>query len=235
MNKTNFKVSADSLKWIALITMFIDHIGAGIIEMRYPQLRTLDIVIRCIGRIAFPIFCYQIIEGYEHTRNRWKYALNLLVFLAISEIPFDFLIMERFSWGYQNVYWTLLIGLLAVMAMGFIEEKKLKAGKVLEILAAVGIALLADLLRTDYGAWGVFLIEIIFLTRKMDRRWQCLICSLFLCTHFSEIPGIVAFVLILFYNGERKNKINKYIFYSLYPAHLALYVGIRYLLGLLGV
>lgn len=235
MNKTNLKISADALKWIALITMFIDHIGAGIIEIRYPQLRPLDNIIRAIGRVAFPIFCYQIIEGYEHTRNRWKYALNLLIFLALSEIPFDLLLVGKLSWRYQNVYWTLLIGLLAVMAMGKIEERNWRFGIIPEYIVGAAFAFLAQYLRTDYGAWGVFLIEIIFLTRKMDRIWQCLICIIFLCTKRTEVAGIVAFILILFYNGERKNKINKYIFYSLYPIHLALYVGIRYLLVLLGI
>ena len=98
-NKLNTKfqtqrrgISADTLKWIALITMFIDHIGASVLE-KIPQYTTVDWVfqlnftLRLIGRISFPIYCFLLVEGFFMTRSQKKYALNLFVFALVSEIP----------------------------------------------------------------------------------------------------------------------------------------------------
>ncbi len=231
-------ISADLLKWVALITMFIDHIGAGILEKCYmPQLLKADITIRCIGRVAFPIYCFLLVEGYKYTRSRWKYAGNLLLFAFISEIPFDFLFRGGLTLSYQNVYFTLLIGMLAMIFAGMIEEKKLKMGFVLEILVFAMAAVLANIIKTDYHGWGVALIAILFFTRNLKRIYTCLLATGFVvCTalcaliSISEMVGTVAFVLIFLYNGERKGTINKYVFYSLYPIHMALYYGIRCIL-----
>lgn len=233
--KEQYKViSEDVLKWVALITMFIDHIGAGIIERCYlaePNMYTIDTVIRAVGRLAFPIYCFLLVEGYTYTHSRWKYLLNLGIFALISEIPFDYLFRGGWTLTYQNVFFTLLLGMVVMMIAGKIEEKGWGAGGViLEIVACLGIGLVAEFLRTDYNSWGVILIFLLFICRNKPRWVLCLVGSLFLLTSSSEIPGIVSFILILFCNGKRMMKINKYVFYGLYPAHLALYCGIRYLL-----
>lgn len=224
-------ISADLLKWIALITMMIDHIGAGILEKCYmPDLYEIDSIIRGIGRIAFPIYCFLVVEGYRYTRSRWKYAMNLLVFAIISEVPFDFLFRNGINFGYQNVYFTLLFGLLVMMAAGKIEEMKWRFGILLEIIICIGIALVAEFMHTDYNSWGVILIFILFIYRNKPRWMMCLAGAIFMLTNSSEIPAIISFVLIFFYSGERKGAINKYVFYSLYPIHLALYYGLRCIL-----
>lgn len=226
-------ISADALKWIALITMFIDHIGAGIIEKCYihaPNMAFIDIIIRGIGRLAFPIYCFLLVEGYQYTRSRWKYCLNLFVFALISEIPFDFLFREELTFDYQNVYFTLLLGMLAIMVAGEIEKKAWRFGIILEFLVAIGFGIIAEVLRTDYSSWGVFLIFLLFITRKSPRWVTCLAGSLFMFTQGTEVIAIISFILILFYNAKRSGKVNKYVFYGLYPAHLALYCGIRFLL-----
>ena len=243
MNDKKF-VSADLLKWIALVTMFIDHIGAGILEMCYmPDLIGIDMIIRSIGRIAFPIYCFLLVEGYKYTRSKWKYALNLLIFAFISELPFDYLFSLGVSFKYQNVYFTLLFGMLAMMIAGEIEKRDIPAGILLEILVVIPIAYIAYLFNTDYDAWGVLLIFIIFLVRNKPRWVVCISATVFVVlttlvgpiSHFIhmsslEAIGIISFVLIFFYNGKRSGKINKYVFYSLYPIHIAVYCGIRYLL-----
>lgn len=226
-------VSADLLKWLALITMFIDHIGAGIIEKCYmPQLKTFDIIIRCIGRSSFPIFCFLLVEGYVHSRNRWKYALNLLIFAIISEIPFDYLVSQGFTWDFQNVYVTLLIGLLMMMVCGKIQERKIVGGIWIEVVVAILFAIGTELLKSDYASWGIVLIFILFELKDKPRWTLCLAGSLFMFTNTSEIPAIIAFIFIFLYNGKRNVNINKYkyLFYSFYPLHLAIYCGIRYLL-----
>ena len=233
-------ISADLLKQVALITMFIDHIGAGIFE-HSPALMNryafIDLLIRLIGRLAFPIFCFLITEGYEHTRSRKKYALNLLVFALISELPFDFLFEYKMvSWENQNVYFTLLFGLITICGMGLIEKKEYKYGLAAEIpILAIG-ATVAEFCYTDYGGWGVLLIGILFLTRK-NRALQCWTSVIFILTSpffmdmsKLEMAGAFSFILIGRYNGVRKRKGNKYLFYSLYPIHISLYCLIRYMI-----
>lgn len=121
--------SGSTLKLIAVITMFIDHTGATVLRtiLRHPSVsssqtlhafwQTVYNCSRSIGRFAFPIFCFLIVEGFQHTRNAGKYALRLLLFALLSEIPFDLAL--KGSWYYpakQNVYFTLLIGLLVLMS-----------------------------------------------------------------------------------------------------------------------
>ena len=80
-------INASVLKWIAVITMLIDHVGV----VFFPEYS----IIRWIGRISFPLFAFLICEGYRHTSNIWKYFLRLGIFAIISEIPYD--IVKTFS------------------------------------------------------------------------------------------------------------------------------------------
>ena len=63
-------LSGSTLKLIAIITMLIDHIGAAVIarlliagqgsEMLYK----IYYAMRAVGRVAFPIFCFLLVEGF---------------------------------------------------------------------------------------------------------------------------------------------------------------------------
>lgn len=103
------------LKLIALITMFIDHIGAAFL----PQVWLL----RAIGRISFPIYVFLIAEGCRYTSDRFKYALRLGLFAFISEIPYDLAlypeILEQTGWGWNfvgrtNVFYTLFFAVALI-------------------------------------------------------------------------------------------------------------------------
>ncbi|MCR5799877.1 MAG: conjugal transfer protein TraX [Lachnospiraceae bacterium] len=236
MSESKRGISADVLKYVAYITMFIDHIGAGLIEpsaafRNYGSVKTYDILIRLIGRVAFPIFCFLLVEGFNHTRNKWKYALNLLLFALITEIPFDYTFKGTlFTLDYQNVDFTLLLGLLTLIFADMIYKSGIKSKLVrylLQIPVGVVFAVIADLMKVDYGAWGILLIFVIYYTRELPNKWRCIISALPLIWEFTSF---IAFILIYRYNGVKKGKINKYVFYSLYPAHLAIYAVIRYFL-----
>lgn len=137
--------SGSTIKLIAIIAMFIDHTAATILERMMMRagymLATINagamadwiaghkllfipyIVMRMIGRFGFPIFCFLLVEGFVHTHNRKKYALRLFLFALISEIPFDFAFRgEWFFSGYQNVFFTLFLGMLAMCAFSFFAE-----------------------------------------------------------------------------------------------------------------
>ena len=126
MSANKYKVlDLSALKWIALITMLIDHIAATM--MQYfdivEQLFNIDTefiynVMRGIGRISFPIFCFCIVEGFIHTRNIKKYLIRLFIFAVITEPIYDLAFFGiPLYLGYQNVLWTFLIAILMLMAI----------------------------------------------------------------------------------------------------------------------
>jgi len=232
MEKTAVKkgISSDLLKWIAIITMFIDHIGAAVVEktwiMNEPYGQTLDIVLRMIGRLAFPIFCFLMVEGFYHTRSRMKYLRNLFIFALISEIPFEISFLGELVWGLRNVYWTLLLGFIMMMMLEKIREREGKYNIVYMILAIAACAVAAELLHTDYSASGVLLIFILYKMRA-DRFAQCVFGGAVMSW---EITAPIAFVLLYKYNGIRRQKYLKYFFYAFYPAHLLLLYVVRLLI-----
>ena len=100
-------ISADALKWIALLTMLCDHVGAVLLP-QYP-------ILRLIGRTAFPLFVWLLVEGFSHTSSRKKYLGRMAAFAILSELPFDLALYGRPDWQSQNVFVTLSIGLLMLI------------------------------------------------------------------------------------------------------------------------
>jgi hypothetical protein len=157
--------ATDFLKVIAMITMFIDHSGV----LLYPSLR----ILRTIGRIAFPIYAYALVQGFIHTRNRKKYAFRLFCFALIAEIPYTFLNndMIRESEHY-NVMYLLLFGLGTLViaekvGQMFKEKCHLKASLLLVLLIAM-VALPDFLtyhnpsLALSYGSYGIVMMLIFY-------------------------------------------------------------------------
>ena len=93
-------MSAFVLKLIALISMLFDHSGyiifGGTSWFNF------------IGRIAFPIFAFQISEGYIHTKNVNKYFLRLFAFSLVSQIPFMLFVKSISSTTLFNIFFTFL-------------------------------------------------------------------------------------------------------------------------------
>ena len=148
--------SGSTLKLIAIITMLIDHIGAAVIARLLiagqgsELLYKIYYAMRAVGRVAFPIFCFLLVEGFFYTGSRKKYALRLFGFALLSEIPFDLAFSGKIlEFGYQNVFFTLLIGLLTIMLFDEVTAAldPEMVGEVLEImkeLARDGMTFRAD-------------------------------------------------------------------------------------------
>ncbi|MBQ4530507.1 MAG: conjugal transfer protein TraX [Lachnospiraceae bacterium] len=231
--ENNKGLNANALKTIAVITMLIDHIGASVIWEYVNTLQgderdiwnTIYMIMRFIGRIAFPIYCFFIVEGLEHTRSVKKYITRLAVFAFISEIPFDYAIMGGMTFKYQNVFFTLTIGLLCIWCLKEIEARISEQGKqmMLKVFVIFIMAMAAELLKTDYSGFGVVMIALLYLLRKQKKR-QCITGAIGFCW---EVTAIFSFVLIYFYNGQKGRKINKYFFYAFYPVHLAILATIK--------
>ena len=219
-----------ALKIIAIVTMLIDHTGAVVfreILRRYALIsdrshydfwKQVYNASRSIGRLAFPIFCFLIVEGFLHTKNPKKYALRLFLFSLISEIPFD--IALKGAWVFpdkQNVYFTLLIGLLVLIGISWFQDMPWAAATA----AAAGMYA-AHLLSTDYGFKGVFMILVLYLFRSYPLYQG--IAGASACAW--EWPAPAAFLPVLFYNGKRGRQV-KYFFYFFYPVHLMLLYCIK--------
>lgn len=238
-------LTGNALKFIAIFTMLIDHIGAALIEYgilcSYDIDRMMmileteegmrwylfDLVLRMIGRIAFPIFCFLLVEGFLHTRDERKYARNLLLFAFISEIPFDTAFFgSPFYLGAQNVYFTLFIG---VVMMCFLRKYEGRQGMQTAVAAAACAA--AFLLKSDYSYFGILIIAALYLLR--NRRSKRFITTGVLAA-LESLPlfgtAALSLIPIACYNGERGKLRIKYFFYLFYPVHITLLIGLRYLL-----
>lgn len=240
-----FGLSGSALKWIAIVTMLLDHIGACVIAeymmnssgfaayqgyagLSYEQKMfwyNAYYVLRYIGRLAFPIFCFLLVEGFSHTRDVKKYALRLGLFCLISEIPFDLAFRGAlFNWNYQNVFFTLLLGLLGIWGMEYFKKKGTWP---LGVLCMAAAAVAAELLHTDYGAFGVIVIALLYLFHQ--NRWLQVASGVIAILIYGgmEMWGSLAFLPILLYDGSR-GKQPKYFFYIFYPAHLLILTAVGY-------
>lgn len=225
------------LKIIALISMTFDHLWfRGIFS---------NGVFTCIGRLAFPIFCYQLVEGFEKTSDLKKYKLRLLLFALISEIPFDlFCYNQMFSMNGSNVMFTLLLGLLCIESLRDIKNhKKSSLSHYFTIFICF---LLANALNTDYSYWGLITIILFYGFKSHDLKYLIYIIWFIIFAYLN--PQIVTVELFNnFYRVNRviftmfsvfllwfiesfdyfKNRvyINKYLkilFYMYYPLHMLL-------------
>lgn len=207
MGTESIGINGFVLKWIAIVTMVIDHIGA----ILYPQ----EIGFRIIGRIAFPIFCFLLVEGSMHTRDIRRYEKRLLLFALLSELPFDLAFYGKPSFYSQNVFFTLFLGLLMIEVLH--SHKKIDY----QMFAVLGACIAAELLHTDYGAGGVLFILCFYLLYH-HKIWKIVVFALLNLFYFGlgiQIYALACIVPVFLYNG-RKGPGMKYLFYVFYPAHL---------------
>lgn len=222
-------LSSNWLKIIAMAAMVIDHASVIFIG---PE----NTVWRHIGRIAFPIFAFMIAEGAVHTKNKFLYALRLLAFAVISEVPFDMAFNGTYlEFSHQNVFFTLFLGLISVYCL---DSFRSKGVGILGVVTAIGCSLGAFFLSADYGFMGVMVITLMYMfsTVKTGVRYLGFALSGFLTSivyafplSFGFLPAQVyaalCFIPLSLYNGKRGRKMNKYFFYAFYPVHiLILYV-----------
>ncbi len=242
-------LSGAALKMIGIVTMLIDHIGAALLELgvlryqdpeyyfgfletaRGQQMETVDILLRSVGRIAFPIFCFLLVEGYVHTSNYRRYLRNMLVFALVSEIPFDLAVCNRILYmGGQNIYLTLALGLLTLCLLERVKTGDIALRSLLSSLVIAGACAAANVLRVDYGLFGVLLIVLFYYLRENRLLLFLAGTSVLILGEGREygLYFILAMACICLYNGKRGRIGHKYLFYWFYPAHLLVLFGIRY-------
>lgn len=250
--------SGKAIKIIATFSMVLDHFCKIVCrsyldnvlvpiskngQISFGSIVSIDQFIRFklypIGEVAFPLFCFMISEGFVHTHSRKKYFLSMLMFAFLSELPFDIAFFESFSrfegtfpfyWQYQNVFFTLALGIATLCIIDrlehfFAEPHRKHKIIIIEIFCILLMTSFANLIRSDYGGYGILLISCFFIFRK-NRIYQiiCLLLVFILCTgNQPTISIICASVLILLYNGARGQIHRKYSFYLFYPAHIIIF------------
>lgn len=195
------------LKIAAMLSMLCDHIGFVLVSANhFPE---IYYTLRIIGRIAFPLFCFMLVEGFVHTHNRKNYIIRLAVFAIVSEIPFDLSSCgSAFDWDSQNVMWTLLIGFIVLCGLERFEENYLAK---LAVLLAGGIA--AYFMHTDYSMFGVFLIAVLYICRFNNKARIVLLGIMVLTQGRIEAFAALSIPFIMKYDPD-KNDIHlpKYFF-----------------------
>lgn len=232
-------ISQEALKLIACVTMLIDHVGATLVLEWYRHAGTgtnawmlyqIYVLMRIIGRIAFPIYCFLLAEGAHYTRNPKQYALRLAIGVVLSELPFDFTFWGGWTWAHQSVMVTMLLGFLALEVMAKCDNKLLK------VIVMLPFALLAEEMQTDYGGAGVLLIALFGLTRELPHRWLFQLAGMAAIIYFLipswfhigqvrfplEMFALVALIPIALYCGRKttSSKAVQWGFYLFYPVHL---------------
>ncbi len=212
----SYDYGRELLKWIAIITMTLDHVGA----ILYPNFELL----RWIGRLAFPLFAYLLILGMESTRNIRNYFFRLFIFALFSQIPF-FLAIDFAPFDLLNIFFSLSFGVLFITFF--------KKGSPLAF-----VPLLASfILPFDYGIYGLAMIGCMYILTKNTKFGVVsllLLNVLFLVPFNSQLFSLAALPLIVFHKDGILNitKVfnrdyrfppwRKYLFYVYYPLHLAL-------------
>ena len=151
-------MSALALRIIACVCMLFDHVGFCF-GGRYPFLEPL----RWIGRIAFPLYVFLIVNGFRHTSNRPRYALRLAIFAVISQVPFALLFHHGEIFGRLNVFVTLLLALLTVWATDAMRKNRFTKYLAFLPTALVFAAYYFGLVSSDYGAKGILLAMVFYL------------------------------------------------------------------------
>lgn len=240
--------------WLNLSTAFLHLLAMGLMlcDHMWATLFPAADWLTCLGRIAYPIFAFLLVEGYFHTQNLWRYMLRLLGAAVLSEIPFNLMYSDSFIYPYhQNVLWTYIIGLLLITLL---EEFKERFGQIpwlifLPVPAFLGY-FLGYALMTDYYGPGVLMILAFYLFR--GRHWLHFLGQL-VCLYLINVKmlggfyyvvpllrydieivqqGFALFALlpIWLYEGRQglHGKLFRWFCYLFYPVHMLVLFLIRW-------
>lgn len=223
-------LSGATLKHIAIITMVIDHINKAIIYPRLPSPVPVYLAIMVnlfiiVGRFAFPLFAFLLVEGFFHTRSRLKYLRNLIFFAVLSEIPFQLCFQTQLGPSYtENVFFTLTIAFITMWATEFIRQKTKFWWLAAPFFVIIG-SLAATYASCDYQYLGILVVMLFYYLRG-----HCLIASIAAFIPLSQTPWTLpAFLATNLYSGQRGKQI-KWLNYWIYPLHLLVLAFTRFAL-----
>ena len=230
-----------TLKIIALISMLFDHIGNAV----YQHISWMNY----IGRFAFPIFAFQVAIGAKHTKNIVRYVYRLAIFALISQVAFSFYeIYVMHSDGKSlNVMVTLLLGVVTICFYSLHGKNRTEEALMLllKVVISALVMALAEVLKCDYGAYGVAIVLLTYLLYDKNKVLFAICFTLMtivknIASHYLVlktevlIPVIIFSILpvflMLLYNGKKGPGL-KYLFYIAYPLQFAIITALFVTLG----
>lgn len=218
-------LNGSTLKTIAVISMVIDHCAYFLMTSDTRQYE----VMRCLGRIAFPVFAFLAVEGFLHTRNRMHYLHTLLGFAVVSEVPW---LLLNGNDGTHNVLFTLALGVTTLIFL----DKLIKSNRTLSISVVLVMAYLAYYLGVDYDWRGMLMMAIFFILKSKGAshspfsRVLQLVFSFPLMMHYGMVGAMLACLVLFMYDESRgfiQGRVAKYGFYGIYPVNFLLIWLIR--------
>ena len=219
-------MSGSALKVIAVTSMLIDHIAAYLLVdvntcqqvwfTVFGEGITLYFLLRMIGRLAFPLCCFLMVEGYHHTHNKNRYGFQLLMFALLSEIPFDLVNNKEWDMSSQNVFFTLWLGYCGMRLYSSFREDRLN-----QMSSMIIMSVLAFICQADYGLPGFLFIMLMYAWKT----YPCIKVGIGCWLLNSSIMVWMSSWLMTIYDGTRgfiRTKTAKFAFYAFYPVHLLL-------------
>ncbi len=210
-------MSSFVLKIIGIISMLCDHIGFAFYNHSF---------LRVIGRVAFPIFAFQAVIGYEHTKDVKKHLIKMIIFAFISQIPFSLLYITLKQPLTLNVMFTIILGLFSIILFNKINNR------IICFIVLLLIGCLGSIIRVDYGIFGIVTIFLFYYFKNNKIKMFFYFSITFLIRYLLHIIFIdpiyyllillgtlTAFIPISLYNKKEGIK-TKYLFYLFYPLHL---------------
>lgn len=216
-------MSSFALHLLAMLLMLCDHLQLTLL----PDLP----ILRCVGRLAFPLFAFMAVEGYFHTRSLKKYLGRLLILAVISEVPFNLLVSGSvFDPMHQNVIWTIVLGLCCIWAFENIAADWQRLLSAVIIIASLAAAILANV---DYSSAGVLTLLAFYAFRGSTVRCRLLqlpslgFINLVLLggielTFPYQALAVLSLPIIWLYDGSQglHSSYIKTANYLFYPAHM---------------
>jgi len=199
--------NGDFLKFIAMFTMLIDHIG----YLFFPSALWL----RMIGRLSFPIFAFLIARGYRFTSDKRKYAFRLLAFGVLSQIPYAYFVP-----GKWNIMFTLFIGLIAIE----IFESKYRPLSFL-------LLLIGSVFPVSYGVYGLAMILVFHITYGQSDKTMMgyfLLSTVYYFSSGNQVQALSVFALFpILLDPVTSIRVPRLVGYLFYPGHIALLLFIQ--------
>lgn len=119
------------LKLAAFLAMVIDHAAACRLDkVFFPGFSKVYMISRAIGRMAFPIYAFCLVEGFRHSHDLRRYGGRLLLLGVISQLPYAFTLNRWYlepafgevfpinpsrAFRSLNILFTLFIGLVLLV------------------------------------------------------------------------------------------------------------------------
>lgn len=238
-------LSRNQIKWIAVVFMIVDHSTCALIDS--------DSVLYWIlrmgpGRIAYPIFCTLFVEGFLYTKHPWWHVRDLIITGVVSEVFFNYAIYGQWVYlGHQNIMFSWAFSFMVMYLYSML--RKIYATKrcdilsynLLNIMVLLLAMIVSEFMKLDYGAVGVMCVIIVYylhVSKVMDKSWQLTLCAGIIdsCGIIWFLPMLAAPIMRLYdsdkvitHSKKIDRFVHKYLFYAIYPLHLAVLSCFRYI------